>query len=295
MNLRLLFLLATCFMLSTVHDIQAQVERNAIYKIGIGHFNYTPKGETDNAGKVLKNITSSIIKGKNTTQLSDYADDVRASIAKGFGNVVRLQVIDGKTFQNEKLQDKNLLYTDGTIVSISATSNGPSLKERKRLKNSAFTPYTNVEANISVTVNVKNAYTGVMEDSRTFNASGSDTASEDKAVTAALSNLSGIIAGYFNARYPVNATIIERGEIKKEKQKTVYIDLGTSLSAYKGQQFDVYSVKEIAGKEARIEIGRLKVEEVLGEELSLCKVTKGEKDIKTALDNGSTLVVTVRR
>ena len=231
----------------------------------------------------MKNITSSIIKGKNTTQLSDYADDVRASIAKGFGNVVRLQVIDGKTFQNEKLQDKNLLYTDGTIVSISATSNGPSLKERKRLKNSAFTPYTNVEANISVTVNVKNAYTGVMEDSRTFNASGSDTASEDKAVTAALSNLSGIIAGYFNARYPVNATIIERGEIKKEKQN------------YKGQQFDVYSVKEIAGKEARIEIGRLKVEEVLGEELSLCKVTKGEKEIKTALDNGNTLVVTVRR
>ena len=89
MNLRLLFLLATCFMLSTVHDIQAQVERNAIYKIGIGHFNYTPKGENDNAGKVLKNITSSIIKGKNTTQLSDYADDVRASIAKGFGNVVK--------------------------------------------------------------------------------------------------------------------------------------------------------------------------------------------------------------
>ena len=68
------------------------------------------------------------------------------------------------------------------------------------------------------------------------------------------------------------------------KQKTVYIDLGTSLSAYKGQQFDVYSVKEIAGKEARIEIGRLKVEEVLGEELSLCKVTKGEKEIKTYVD-----------
>ena len=272
MKLRLPFLLAACLMLSL--NIQAQVERNAIYKIGIGHFNYTPKGENDNAGKILKNITTSIIKGKNTTQLSDYADDVRASIAKGFGNVARLQVIDGKTFQNEKLQDKNLLYTDGTIVSISATSNGPSLKERKRLKNSAFTPYTNVEAAISVTVNVKNAYTGVMEDSRTFNASGSDTASEDKAVTEALSNLSGAIAGYFNARYPVNAAM---------------------LSAYKGQQFDVYSVKEIAGKEARIEIGRLKVEEVLGEELSLCKVTKGEKEIKTALDNGNTLVVTVRR
>ena len=38
----------------------------------------------------------------------------------------------------------------------------------------------------------------------------------------------------------------------------------------------------------------LKVEEVLGEEVSFCKVTKGEKEVKTALDNGSTLVVIVR-
>ncbi len=64
MKLRLPFLLAACLMLSL--NIQAQVERNAIYKIGIGHFNYTPKGENDNAGKILKNITTSIIKGKNT-------------------------------------------------------------------------------------------------------------------------------------------------------------------------------------------------------------------------------------
>lgn len=118
MNLRLLFLLATCFMLSTVHDIQAQVERNAIYKIGIGHFNYTPKGENDNAGKVLKNITSSIIKGKNTTQLSDYADDVRASIAKGFGNVVRLQVIDGKHFKTKNFGTR-IFFTQTAPLSAS--------------------------------------------------------------------------------------------------------------------------------------------------------------------------------
>lgn len=61
-----------------------------------------------------------------------------------------------------------------------------------------------------------------------------------------------------------------------------------------GQQFNVYILKNIAGREARQEIGRLKVEEVMGDDLSLCKVTRGEKEIKTALDKGETLVVISR-
>lgn len=288
------FLLATFFLLSAAHTVQAQVERNTIYQVGIGNFSYTPKDETPNAGKVLKNIATSVVKGKSTHQLPDYANDVRANIVKGFGNVTRFETIDGHTFQEERLGNDRLYYVDGTIINISATTDGPSLKTRKILKDSPYEPYSKVTASINVTVNLKNVSTGVMEDSRTFNASGSDAASEEKAVTQALINLSGIITDYYNEKFPVNASIIERGEVKKEKQKTVYIDLGTSLGAYEGQQFNIYSVKTIAGKEARIEIGRLKIEEVLGEELSLCKVTKGEKEVKTALDSGSTLVVTVR-
>ena len=293
MKLRVI-LLATLFFLPALQSIQAQVERNTIYKVGIGDFSYTPKDETPNAGNVLKNMAISFVKGTNTHQLSNYADDVRANIRKGFSNVIRFETIDGRTFQEERLRNDRLFYVDGTIINISATTDGPSLKERKRLKNSSFTPSTTIKATISVTVNLKNVSTGVMEDSRTFNASGSDAASEDKAVTQALINLSGIITDYYNRKFPINASIVERGEVKKEKQKTVYIDLGTALGAYEDQQFNIYSVKTIAGKEARIEIGRLKIEEVLGEELSLCKVTKGEKEVKTALDSGSTLVVTVR-
>ena len=74
----------------------------------------------------------------------------------------------------------------------------------------------------------------------------------------------------------------------------MYIDLGADDGAYKGQQFDVLTVKTIAGKEARTLIGRLKIEEVEGDEISLCKVTKGSDKIKAALDEGENLMVVSR-
>ena len=53
----------------------------------------------------------------------------------------------------------------------------------------------------------------------------------------------------------------------------------------------VYSVKTIAGREAKSQIGKLKIEEVEGEDISLCKVQSGGKDIKEALDSGQKLQV----
>jgi hypothetical protein len=47
----------------------------------------------------------------------------------------------------------------------------------------------------------------------------------------------------------------------------------------------------IAGREAKKQIGKLRVEEVQGEDISLCKVQSGGRDIKTALDSGETLVI----
>ena len=74
----------------------------------------------------------------------------------------------------------------------------------------------------------------------------------------------------------------------------MYIDLGNNSRVEKGQQFNIYVLKSIAGREARQEIGRLKIEEVMGDELSLCKVSKGEKEVKTALDQEKTLVIISR-
>ena len=151
---------------------------------------------------------------------------------------------------------------------------------------------------ISVTVNITNASNGEVIDSHTFRISDSDLGwmgSRDRAMSDALAILSKRVASYYNSLFPLHASVVERGDTDKDKQKTVYIDLGSALNVTEGMQFDVYSVREIAGKEARAEIGRLKISKIMGEDISMCKVTKGDRQLKTALDNNETLVVTSRK
>lgn len=119
-------------------------------------------------------------------------------------------------------------------------------------------------------------------------------ASGEKAINNALERLTSKVANFYNQMFPLRASIIEKGEVKKDKQKGVYIDLGAADGVYKGQPFDVFLVKTIAGKEAKTIIGRLKIEEVEGDEISLCKVTKGADMIKTALDENHVLLITSR-
>ena len=53
----------------------------------------------------------------------------------------------------------------------------------------------------------------------------------------------------------------------------------------------VYIVKTVAGREAKSQIGKLKIEAVEGDDLSRCKVQSGGKEIKAALDAGQQLQV----
>lgn len=133
-----------------------------------------------------------------------------------------------------------------------------------------------------------------MVNSHTFNLSESDLSwlgSNEKAISNALEYLSSKVSSYYNKVFPLYASIVEAGEAKKDKQKEVYIDLGAADGVYKGLQFDVFLVKTIAGKEAKTEIGRLKIEEVEGDDISLCKVKKGGDKTKNALDEGLTLLM----
>ena len=102
--------------------------------------------------------------------------------------------------------------------------------------------------------------------------------------------LSGQITRFYNRYFPLSAFIIERGNEKKDKQQEVYIDLGGQHGAYSGMHLTVYSVKTIAGRYARKELGKLKIKDVMGDDISLCKVTSGGKNIKAALDEEQMVV-----
>lgn len=285
----------TLLTLLAVVPVHGQKEKNVEYKISIGDFIYnTPEEkETGTAGKVLKSVAEALLTGSTSKQQPQYADAVRASVVSGLSNVMRFRTIDGGFLPDELAEDEPAFCVDGVIANISTVTKTETTTDSKKKK----VTNTYYRGLVSVTVNLKDPFSGTIDNSQTFNVSESDgswVGSEEKAMSNALVRLTSLVGSCYSRLFPLNASIIEGGEVKKEKQKSVYIDLGTANGAYEGQQFDVYAVKTVAGREARTEIGRLRIEEVQGEDISFCKVSKGSEQIKAALDAGQTLVVVSR-
>lgn len=106
-------------------------------------------------------------------------------------------------------------------------------------------------------------------------------------VTRALNNLYPTVA----PRPAISGRILRAEEIKKEKVKTVYIDLGTAQELKKSERLKAYRLFDVAGKTGEEEIGTIQVDKIMGEELTLCDVKKGEREILSALEAGETIVV----
>lgn len=289
-SLKILIVLQILFSFLTA---TAQKERNTVYRVGVGELIYTPPTEGSKTVSVLKDVADVLLSGQTTKQQPQYAEAVRASLMNGLSKVILFRPSDGVVSQTDLADGIPSFFADGTIANISIVSKSETTKDGKGNKHTD----TSYRSNVTVTVNLKDPSDGSVVDSRTFTISDSDLywmTSGEKAMTNALERLTSKVADYYNQRFPLYASIIEKGESKKNKQKDVYIDLGSADGAYKGQQFDVLTVKTIAGKEARTVIGRLKIEEVEGDEISLCKVTKGSDKIKAALDEGQNLLVVSR-
>lgn len=273
--------------------LRAQNSRNSFPKVSVGDIRYVDKAHTkkQTVGSILTDLATTAVTGKSTTQHDEYAPSVREAIVKALSDVTRFRVIDGDFHFDELAGNEEALYVDGTINSITGTSQVTPSTVKDKPAEQAY------KVLINVTLNLKDARTDEAVDSHIFSMIDSDISwmtTADKALNGAIDRLTSRISEYYNHRYPLHGSIVERGEEKKDKQRTVYIDLGNNCRVEKGQQFNIYVLKNIAGREARQEIGRLKIEEVMGDDLSLCKVTKGEKEVKTALDQEKTLVIISR-
>lgn len=291
--MKILRLIVISLVLVSWLTASAQKERNTVYRIGVGELIYTPPTEGSKTTAVLKDVAEVLLSGQTTKQQPQYAEAVRASLMDGLSKVILFRPSDGFVSQADLRDGIPSFFVDGTIANISVVSKSETTKDSKGNKHTDIS----YRSNVSVTVNLKDPADGSVVDSRTFTISDSDLywmTSGEKAMTNALERLTSKVAEYYNRMFPLYASIIEKGESKRNKQKDVYIDLGAGDGVYKGQQFDVFTVKTIAGKEARTVIGRLKIEEVEGDEISLCKVTKGSDKIKAALDEGQNLMIVSR-
>lgn len=260
--------------------------RNRKKLVVFNNLTYVKKEQKATVGSVLGTIASAVVTGQVTQQQSSYQEALRATIVKGISQSRRISLSDGTGMSNADW------YVDGTVNNIASTT---KVEERKDAKGKSYT-VTLYKAVVGVTLHVKDAQTNQIVASPSFNISDMDCSwigTAEGALNNAFSYLSSRITRYFNSYLPLYANIVEGAREKKDKQKEVYIDLGDETKGVvKGLHFGVYTTKTVAGKQAKKLIGKIKITDVEGNEISLCKVQSGGKEIKAAIDAGETLLIT---
>lgn len=278
-------LILTVVLMTTMAVGNAQNESgNMPLNVSVMELDYMMKeGPKSELGTVVGAVLD-VLADQTTSEEPGYSDALRASVIMALSNVRRFTVTDGLQVAPN---DETNIIVDGTINYISITRE-LKMASNKRDRVPQF------YAQIGLTLNVKDAVTGTVINSQVFevNKSGwSWVNSNDTAIKKALESLRKKIGKYYDTAYPYTAHILERGVEKKDKQKELYIDLGAIHGLQEGTHFDVYIIGSIGGKETRKQIGRLKVKSIEGDEVSLCKVSSGGKDIKAAIDAGQNLLI----
>lgn len=273
----------------TVSAQEVQKDRNRTYRITLGNVEYAHHNEKMSAGEAVGQVLSGALTGKTSIEATKYEDDVKSSIIKGLSEAHRFRYNDGLLQLKDVVEEGNVVV-NALITNINAASSSDTWKDKDN-NTKVTTTYT---GEVDVVLTMKDAKTGEVIDNVSLNGRGmglSTFSTSDKAIQEAINRLSNNITDWLNRKAPLQANIIEGTASKKDKQKEVYIDMGSSEGAYKGLHMGVYEVKNIGGREAKSQIGKLKIEEVEGDDISRCKVQSGGKDIKAALDAGQQLRV----
>ncbi len=107
----------------------------------------------------------------------------------------------------------------------------------------------------------------------------------DEALRAVLKANKKKIEDFVDENFKLKAIILpDEFTVDGDELETCMITLGSDHGIDKGQQIEVFTTKLIAGRETKKAIGTLKVTEVMAGDLSMCKVTKGGKEMKTVMD-----------
>lgn len=286
-KLRFLLTIALTFVLSAAGVSAQDNGLNPVYKVQLTDITYQ-KNEVKKkvtVGKVLS-VMADVVEGRVTDiNNEEYIPLARNRVLEGLTHVRRLQVVEDSEASDAKYQ------VSAVLTDIAATRKVKAY-DRKDSKGREYTETkTYYGAIASVALHFTNLQTGEVTTS-TLSGRCSEYSlarSADEAIRSALDELSDNIYEYYNECYPVRANIIERGIEKKDKTKELYIDVG---SRFIGEDihFDVFVVGQVAGRETRKQIGRIRVRETLGDDISLCKVQKGGKEIKAAFDRGDAIV-----
>ncbi|MBO7562619.1 MAG: hypothetical protein J6X91_00410 [Bacteroidales bacterium] len=298
----LLTVLASSFLMfpvqSKAQDQEEGFDRNHCFDLYVGDIYYTPKSQDKKTGSKVLDVIASVVTGEFQQEHDGYADAVRAEIVRGLSQAFRFNVRD-RLFVPSSDNPEYALTIDGNIASITSTAKVFTEEHKDKNGKVKKTTHEDYRAIILFTLTLKDL-NGTIINSNTFSvesneySSSSWYSSRQNAIKKAMGYVSAYVARYYDEVYPLTADIIEVGSDRNNKQKEVYIDLGSAHGVYTDLTFGVYQLTEVGNRTSKHYLGRIRVKEIQGPDVSYCKVVSGGKDIKKCLDNNIPLLIISR-
>lgn len=135
---------------------------------------------------------------------------------------------------------------------------------------------------MAYTIKVVSTENGTIAFTNNYTASSGSCDTEAEARTKALKDAA-VTCEMIEAVFPLNGTLVDQDYTeKKGKMKTCYVTLGSIHGVVEGVFLDVRKSKNIASRTVYEEVGVLKVEKVLADDLSECSVVSNGKEILEA-------------
>ncbi|MBP5391355.1 MAG: hypothetical protein J6Y40_04660 [Bacteroidales bacterium] len=294
-------LAAGFLMFPTQSKAQQQEEgfdRNRAFDLYVGDIYYTPKNQAKKSGSKVLDVIAAVVTGEFQQDHDGYADAVRAEIVRGLSQAFRFKVHD-RLFIPSSDNSDYALTIDGNIATVTSTAKIFTEEHKDKKGKVTKTTHEDYRAIILFTLTLKDL-NGTVINSNTFSVESNEYSSSywyssrQTAIQKALSYVSNYVARYYDEVYPLTADIIEVGSDRNNKQKEVYIDLGSAHGLYTDLTFGVYQLTEVNGRTSKHYLGRIRVKEIQGPDVSYCKVVSGGKDIKKCLDNDIPLLIISR-
>lgn len=256
---------------------------NEVFSLHIDQLTYTEPTNSNSVGSVLGTIAQVAAGQSSNNRHPEVVPHINAVVRTAFSDVRRLSPVEGEGRFTLSGEAVNINTWTKTRTTESKNSKGKVVKKT----------FTDHYASVGISLTLTDSATGQTWTQK-FTGGGDyhHFDSEAAAIEAALNLLQGRVVKYYNNLFPLYAQIVDKASEKKDKTNEVYIDLGSDNGIFRGLHFNVCVVGEAAGRATEHKIGKIKIEEVQGPDISLCKVEKGKKEIKQALDSGQTLTIT---
>lgn len=267
-------------------------------------------------GAVAAKPTVYVEEFMNTAHVKDgWVETVRGAVLEGFHNTNRMVLVDAVTEQSRYEEELRRLRDNLSTDDLSTTE---ALKTRGShvLLNGDVTSLTvpgsrlesgtmSYDATVTFTLRVVNALDGSLLGTKTFtlpkSVLGFSASSlkgvyetEDAAVQAIKGDITKAMKDFVEESFPLVGSIEDVDALSKNGKEieTLYVGLGSEDGLVKGLKLDVKLEQKIGKRTALKTIGEIEVQEVAGDDIALCKVKKGGEEIKQALDQAQTVLVT---